>query len=343
MITGCTAMTPLSSASRDGNTSQIRVLLSQGVSVNERTQVKYPTSAIHWASYSGNIDAVTLLLEAGANVNDHDYCDQTPLIWAANGNSSNKEKMVLFLISKGADPEIVDCYGWTVFNYADNSGERALIEALAERRSKSKKAGIDDPDFQPYKPTIDYKYLLIKLNYQGSGKIVLTVQDKRPYIVSGEKKPEYVGYFRKASFGQPYDATTPNKNPLSEALSSRIVESLKRAGYDVIEVKSIPTETDEAIIEKMKQYGTSKIVIMTLREWMSEAYYNVGLTYDVGLKIMNKGGNTIAVENVKGSDDLGDRNWVPEMRAKIYVPEAAKKTLEELFNKQKITKSLLMK
>lgn len=342
LVSGCTTMTPLSKAARDGNASQIRVLLSQGASVNEKTPVKYPTSPIHWASYSGNIDAVALLLDAGSNVNDHDYCDQTPLIWAANGDSRNKDKMALFLISQGADTGIVDCYGWTVFNYADNSGDRALIKALEERRSKSKKRGVDDPDFQPYKPTIDYKNLLIKLSYQGSEKIIFAVQDKRPYVVSGEKKPEYVGNFRKASFGQPYDATTPNRNPLSEALSSCIVESLKRAGYDVIEVKSIFPENDEAIIEKMKIYGT-KIVIMTLKEWISEAYYNVGLTYDVGLKIMDENGNTIAVENIKGSDDLGDRNWVPEMRAKIYVPEAAKKRLEELFNKQEIIKSLSTK
>jgi ankyrin repeat protein len=343
LITGCTTMTPLNKASKDGNASHIRLLLSQGVNVNERPQSKYPTSAIHWASYSGNIDAVNLLLESGANVNDRDYCDLTPLIYAANGNSSNKDKMVSFLISKGADLEIIDCSGWTIFNHADYSEDKALIEVLAERRSKSKKLGIDDPDFQPYKPTIDYKYLLIKLNYKGSGKIVLTVQDKRPYIISGEKKPEYVGYFRKANFGQPYDATTPNKNPLSEVLSSRIAESLKRAGYDVIEVKSIPAETDNATIETMKQYGTNKIVIMTLREWLSEAYYNVGLTYDVGLTIMDENGNTVAVENIKGSDDLGDRNWVPEMRAKVYVPEAAKKKLEELFNKREIIKSLATK
>ncbi|TSA46294.1 MAG: ankyrin repeat domain-containing protein [Deltaproteobacteria bacterium] len=343
LITGCTTMTPLIKASKDGDVQQIRSLLSQSINVNERTQGKYPTSAIHWASYSGSIDAVSLLLESGANVNDRDYCGQTPLIYAAHGYSSERNKLVSFLISKGADPEIVDCYGCTVFSYSDNFGDKALINALAEIRSKSKKTGIVDPDFQPYKPTIDYKYLLIKLNYKGSGKVVFMVQDKRPYILAGEKQPEYVGYFRNANFGIPYDATTPNKNPLSEALSSRISESLKMSGYDVIEVRSKPTDTDTAILEKMKQYGTNKIIIMTLREWLSEAYYNVALTYDVGLTIMDESGNVIAIENIKGSDDLGDRYWRPEIRAKVYVPEAAQKKLEELFNKQEIIKSLTMK
>lgn len=297
-------------------------------------------SPLFHASERGDSSTVQKLINEGANVNEQDKNGYTPLMIAA---WSGKTETVKVLLNRSADPEIVDCNGCTAFNYADYTNDKELIESMPKRKRKSEITCIYDPNFKPYKPTIDYTDLLIKLNYKGSGKIVLSVQDKRPYIVSGEKKLEYVGYFRNANYGTPYDATTHNKRAFYETLSSCIAESLKRAGYDVIEVNSLPTETDNVLIEKMKQYGTSKIVVVTLKEWLSEAYYNVGLTYDVGLTIIDERGATVAVEYIKGSDDLGDKRWVAEMRAKAYVPKAAEKKFEQLFNKQEIIKSLTAK
>jgi len=334
---------PLSKASQNCDVEKIRSLLSQGIDVNERSKGKYPTSAIHWAANSGCIEAVTLLLQAGASVNTRDYCDQTPLIWAANGNYSHKSRMVSFLISKGADVGIVDCHGWSIFNYADSSEDKSLIESLTEKRIKAIKRGIDNPDYQPYKPTIDYKNMFIDIQYHGAEKIVFAVHDKRPYVISGEKKQDYVGYFRKANYGQPYDATTPNKIPLSNALSLSVIAALRRSGYDVDEVNAIPSESNRELIEKMKQFRANKLVILTLLEWLSEAYYNVGFTYDISLLVMDENGVEIGAANIKGADDLGDPAWVPEMRAKNYVPEAAKNKIETLFNKQEIKNSFMTK
>ena len=340
LSTSCSTMTPLSQAAKDGDVSKIRQLLNQGVDVNDRGGDKYPVSAIHWAAYSGSIEAVNLLLESGVNVNTRDYCDQSPLIWATNRNNSHKSEMISLLISKGADPEIVDCYGCKVFNYIDYSEDKALIEVLPKRNSESEIICIYDAGFKSFKPTIDYKDLLIKLNYKGSGNIVLAVQDKRKYIISREKKPEYIGYFRHDNVGRRDDVTTPNKNPLSDELSLVIAESLKRAGYDVNEVKALLSETDKDLIEKMKQFHANRLVILTLNEWIGETFLEVFFNYDIRLIIMNEKGETIGAANIQGEDNPGNPYWVPQVRAKIYLPEAAQKHLTELLNKPEIAAAL---
>ena len=324
LMSACaTRMTPLTEASSNGNVAAIRALLKQGSNVNEVDKGHY-ASSLHWAARYGQVEAVKILLEAGADINRRDYCDQTPLIYAINSRAEERSKIAKMLIAQGADTEALDCFGWKALNHAEYVNDKPLINLLSSHRKGAVKKGIDDPDFKPEEHTINFKNAIPQINYSGTKKVTMTVLDKREYVVSGKTKPNYVGYVRSQYFRPTEDMTTTDNLPLSDVLTSCISLSLKNAG---LEVNDISTKPDRSMV-------------LIINEWMSDAGYNVGFTYNLVLQVMDKNGVVLASHAINGLDDLGSAKGMILIQSKLLVPDAAKKRLGELFNNPEVKKAL---
>ena len=95
---------------------------------NEKTsyfpKVKGGFTPLMFAAQAGALDSVRVLLAAGADVNEGTPDDGSPLVLASfNGH----EKVALFLLEKGADPNATDGYGLTPLHWVLQEGIKAIF------------------------------------------------------------------------------------------------------------------------------------------------------------------------------------------------------------------------
>jgi hypothetical protein len=69
--------------------------------------------------------------------------------------------------------------------------------------------------------------------------VAVTVVDLRPYVVSGDKTPDFAGLMR-GGFGNPFDVTTAAGKPLAEDMTSSIVASLMASNVKAFGVSAPP-------------------------------------------------------------------------------------------------------
>jgi ankyrin repeat protein len=325
-LAGCSrfGVTPLINAASNGDTAQIRSLIRQGNAVNEPSKNKYYVLPIHQAAYYGHVEAVKILLEEGASVNGRDYCDQTPLVYAINGATPNRVEIANILIARGANLEAIDCFGWKPRNHAQRAEDKPMLDLLSMRRVGTAKTGLDDPEFKPEERTINFRNAIPRINYTGTRKVSIVVLDNRYYVVSGQTRPCYVGYVRPYMTSPTEDMITADSMPLGDVLTSSISLSFKNAGYDVI----------------LPQIKPERTLVLIIQEWMSDAGFNVGFTYNLTMQVRDENGGLISAININGLDDLGSTKGMLLIQSKLLVPDAAKKRLEDLLNNPEIRKAL---
>ncbi|MBF0518649.1 MAG: ankyrin repeat domain-containing protein [Nitrospirae bacterium] len=88
---------------------------------------------IHLAAANGNIDLIMLLLKHGADVNDYTmWADLTPLICSVLFEQTT---VVEYLLTQGADTEVVDDQGATALVYAVENGRYDIVKSLLENNA----------------------------------------------------------------------------------------------------------------------------------------------------------------------------------------------------------------
>ncbi|MBJ6798613.1 hypothetical protein [Geomonas propionica] len=186
-----------------------------------------------------------------------------------------------------------------------------------------------------------YRYHDTNLHVDASGSksVAIAAVDRRPYVVSAEKDPNYVGNLR-GGFGNPFNVTTESGKPLAEDMSLVLCGSLKKKGFSCTPVTVAPNEADAQVKGKLQGANADRLMLLVIREWMSSTYTNTGLSYDVQLTEMDRQGAVLAEKQLKGEDDLGGSFLNPPAHAKEAVPAAYKKKLELLLNDAAVAKEL---
>jgi uncharacterized protein len=98
---------------------------------NYRPTVHFPRSKggftpLMFAAREGDLESAKLLIAAGANVNDATEEEGSVLIVAT---ASGHEQLAMFLLEKGADPNVKDGYGIAPIHYALHDGLLTLASA----------------------------------------------------------------------------------------------------------------------------------------------------------------------------------------------------------------------
>ena len=71
---------------------------------------------------------------------------------------------------------------------------------------------------------INYSNIKADLNYSGSRSVSIGVLDQRPYVLSGEKDPKYVGTMR-GGYGNPFDLWTQSNLRLTDEMAATAGEA----------------------------------------------------------------------------------------------------------------------
>ena len=122
----CDGMTSLMCASQNGHLEIVRFLVERDGATVNAAQTDDGYTALMWASQMGYLEIVRLLVHrAGLNINAADSHGYTALHLACSGGL---EAVAGLLVSRGADPSLLDNQGRSALFFAQTSAAR--LQAL---------------------------------------------------------------------------------------------------------------------------------------------------------------------------------------------------------------------
>ena len=153
------AQTPLMWAASEGHADVVELLIRAGADVRARSV--WGTTALLLAARNGDVETARALLDGGADVNaaepylpvdarvdveESQTSGRTPLLVASASlvatsgweyrldvEPSTHEALALFLLERGADPDVPDSVGRTALHAAVETGKADLVRALLAR------------------------------------------------------------------------------------------------------------------------------------------------------------------------------------------------------------------
>ena len=143
----------------------------------------------------------------------------------------------------------------------------------------------------------------IELPITGYGKLGLAVIDARPYVASGLKNADFVG-LQRGRYAYPFDVTTSTGAPLAQDIQSALSNALSSKGFEVIGFELLSV-SDELLAHAISASGARRSLVLTIREWKTDALVNFGLHYDMELKVYDESGRLLAEKSTAGHEKLG--------------------------------------
>jgi hypothetical protein len=134
----------------------------------------------------------------------------------------------------------------------------------------------------------DYASSIYSLPISGTGNLALDVVDARPYVLSGEKKPDFIG-LQRGGFGNPFDVRTASGRPMAEEMRDAIAKALQRQGYTVVGPKD----------------AASRRIELRIAEWKTDAMVHFQLHWDLTLNVYDDHGTLLAKSSSSGTDQQG--------------------------------------
>ena len=184
-----------------------------------------------------------------------------------------------------------------------------------------------------------YSYSDQPINIPGatvSSKAVgLAVQDRRPYVLSGNKTPVFVGLMR-GGFGNPFDVNTGSGRPLADEMRDALAKALTAKGFNVTGVSVAPAESGDSARRKLAETGARRSAYVTFNEWKSDSMMNTDIHFDMVLTVLDEKGNPLATHSLKGVDNIGSAGLDPTPS----VLQAYARKMESLFDDPKVVSAL---
>lgn len=184
-----------------------------------------------------------------------------------------------------------------------------------------------------------YDHQALDLPSASDKTVEVAVLDQRPYVVTGEKSPNYVGMSR-GGFGNPFNVETESGQPLAADMGADIVLALQASGMKASQMVLAPPVTPVSARELLVRSGADRSVLITLSEWQSDTYQRVFLNYDVKLYVFSRDNQVLAESQRSGEDNLGDGGLDPSSHSRKAIPPAFKGIVESLFKDPKVAAAL---
>ena len=171
----------------------------------------------------------------------------------------------------------------------------------------------------------------------GDDSIGLTVVDRRPYVLSGDKPASFIG-LQRGGFGNPFNVTTESGMPLTDEVQTALANGLRKRGYSVTEL--YPGSSNEAAILRAVEKGNlSKNIVLVFQEWKTDAMMRLGLSYDLNLRVLDSNGKQLASAWSRGDDESLGSAGMESGNAELAKRAMANK-LESLFRDDSIRQAL---
>jgi hypothetical protein len=172
-----------------------------------------------------------------------------------------------------------------------------------------------------------FNYMPAEKSEVGQGRVVLlfAVDDQRPYIVSGDEKPNFVGEQRNG-YGMPFNVTTSDNRPFATIVQETVQRDLEAAGFRVTPSQEKATNVASAA----SSANASRALAVIMREFKSDTYTNINFDYDFEAIVYDASGKELARSKMAGEDVLPGSFMNPPKAAKQKVPQRFYETIHRL-------------
>ena len=150
----------------------------------------------------------------------------------------------------------------------------------------------------------DYKLATLDIQAETVDSIAVATLDHRGYVLDARKNDSFVGLSR-GGFGNPFDIVTLSGNPLADDISYSIAASLDTSSVRTMVIKIEPSQSVSNAFAKLQAEGAQRSILLTLREWKSDSYFNVGFHYDFDISILDAQGNLLLEKQFIADEDIG--------------------------------------
>jgi ankyrin repeat protein len=124
----------LQDAAEAGDLDTVKSLIQQGVPINQTSPFRFGWTPLIGAVFQNQTNVIYYLVESGADVNLAGKDGETPLMWLIS-RGDEAVPLANYLITHGANLDIKDKNGATVFDYANSQPPKPkLIETLEKAR-----------------------------------------------------------------------------------------------------------------------------------------------------------------------------------------------------------------
>lgn len=163
-----------------------------------------------------------------------------------------------------------------------------------------------------------FNYVPAERTEIGKGRIVLlfAVDDQRPYVVSGDEPPNFVGEQRNG-YGMPFNVTTSDKRPFAQVVQETVQRDLEAAGFRVTPSPGKATDVRQAAAGAQAE----RALMIVMREFKSDTYSNINFDYDFEAVVYGPDGTELARNKVAGEEVLPGSMMNPPKAAKAKVPQ----------------------
>lgn len=152
---------------------------------------------------------------------------------------------------------------------------------------------------------IVYSGTVADIDASGTASVAIATWDQRPYVVTGDKKPTFVGLSR-GGFGNPFDVNTASGAPLADDMSQSIAASLNARGFKAAVVHVAAAQSHRAVVDALRNTGDERDVLIKLDEWKTDTYVHTSLHYDVKVTVLGKDGDELASQSFRGEEKIGN-------------------------------------
>ncbi len=179
-----------------------------------------------------------------------------------------------------------------------------------------------------------------KVNAAGNASVAVASLDNRPFIVDKTSPDTYVGMVR-GGFGNPFDATTQSDLPFADAVSKAICKALNRNGFKAIPVSVNFDMTENQATNLLLQKNEDRAILVVIKEWESDSFYNLNIGYDFLLKVIGRGGTVLATSEAKNAVDISGNIMTGSLwLSKTEVPATFQNAIESLLNDPSVVSAL---
>lgn len=166
----------------------------------------------------------------------------------------------------------------------------------------------------------------------------VVVWDARPYVLSGEKSPEWIG-LQRSGWGIPYGVHTSSGATLAQDFSRLIGSNFSRAGVSInSNIAAVPgTKSREQALTSIE---SGKKLLVTINQWKSDTMADVSFEHDILCEVISKDGKTLVAEKSFAKEVLEGGFWNPIAASEKSVVAKQKLIMEDLLNRASIVEAL---
>lgn len=132
----------------------------------------------------------------------------------------------------------------------------------------------------------DYTGSIAGLPISGTDKVAVEVVDARPYVLNGERQPDFIGV-QRGGFGNPFDVRTASGRPMAAEMRDAIATALSKQGYTVVGAK----------------HPAPRKMELRVAEWKTDAMLHFGLRWDLTLSVYDDRGVLLAKSASNGKEE----------------------------------------